>query len=105
MSGAKLSAAVGVTERELRRIIHTMRIAGDPQLSCIVSNSQWGYLWCEDETAVDNLCRPTERHAKLELAAMSGIRRAVRRAQKRQLSMEGQWSGQSPVSVAEPPLS
>jgi hypothetical protein len=85
VSGAQLSAILEIPERRLREAIHTMRIAGDPTISCIVSNSQWGYLWMEDESAVDNLCRPIEKHARRQLAAMAGIRRAAKRAQKGQM--------------------
>ena len=87
ISAADLSAVLCIPQRQLRLAIHNMRMSGDPSIGCIVSNTKWGYLWCEDETAVDNLCRPTEQHARRQLAAMSGVRKAVKRAQRGQLTL------------------
>jgi len=87
ISAAQLSAVLKIPERQLRVAIHDMRTSGRPDIGCIVSNSKWGYLWCEDESAVDNLCRATEKHARRQLAAMSGVRKAAKRAQKGQMVM------------------
>ena len=84
ITAKRLAAVTGVPQRQLRECVHNLRVAGDPRCSCIVSSSQRGYFWCADESHIDNLARPLEKHSRKQLAAMSGLRKAARRANRAQ---------------------
>lgn len=86
VSAFELSAVSAIPERQLREIIHDMRISGNPALACIISSKR-GYCWCEDEGIVETNLASLDKHARRQLAAASGVRKAVRRAQKGQMAL------------------
>lgn len=83
ISAGELCITLGIPERQLRLAIHDMRRSGDPEIGCIISDSR-GYKWTIDETEIDAICEKIDKHARRQLAAMSGVRRAAKRAQPAQ---------------------
>lgn len=83
ISAGELCITLGIPERQLRLAIHDMRRSGDPAIGCIISDGR-GYKWTTDLAEVKAICEKIRKHAANQYAAMSGVRRAVERAQPAQ---------------------